>query len=284
MSKSTKIWLIIATILVLLGSAIFAGTIIYSGGNFDKISSTKYQTNTFDISESFNSISVDLSTADLEFVVSETNECKVECFEQQNLTHSAAVLNGVLNIDNTDNRTWRDHFGFNFKSSKVKVYLPSGEYQNVTINSSTGDVNICQGFTFNSLKITLTTGNVKVKDVAVNEELFINVTTGDIEIKSVTAKKITSKGSTGDTYLNNVVAVEHITIERTTGDVEFSGIDAHELFFKTTTGDIEGSILSEKKFDAKTSTGKKVVPNTTNGGDCVLQTSTGDIRVSIKNA
>ncbi|MBR5438605.1 MAG: DUF4097 family beta strand repeat protein [Clostridia bacterium] len=284
MKTSTKIWLIIATVLVLLGLAIFAGAIIYSGGNFSGLATIKYETNAHTINDNFNSISIDVSTADVNFLIAENGECKVECFEQENITHTAIVEDGVLKISETDNRTWTDYIGINFNTSKVTVYLPSGEYQNVTINASTSDVNIRQGFTFNSVQIAVTTGDVNVKDVTINEELFISVTTGDVEIASVTAKKITTKGGTGEIELNSTIALEHITIERSTGDIEFSNIDAYELFIKTSTGDIEGSLLSEKNFKAKTSTGKVRVPSTTNGGNCVLQTSTGDIHVSIKNA
>ena len=283
MSKTAKIWLIIATISLFLGTAICLGAILYSGGSFDKISTTKYQTNTFDISESFNSISVDVSTADIEFIVSETGECKVECFEQKNLTHNVEVLNGVLNISNTDNRTWRDFFGLNFKSSKVKVYLPSSEYQNVIINASTSDVNICQGFTFNSVQIAVTTGDVNVKNVNALEDFIISVTTGDVNVRNVTAKKFTSKGDTGDVYLYNVVAVEHITIERSTGDVEFESIDAPNIFIKTSTGDVEGSVKTGKTFNAKSSTGRVRVPSSTEGGTFVIETDTGDIRVIVSN-
>jgi hypothetical protein len=52
---------------------------------------------------------------------------------------------------------------------------------------------------------------------------------------------------------------------------------------KANTGDIRGSLLSEKIFITKTTTGSVRVPSTASGGTCELITGTGDITVTIKN-
>ena len=70
-------------------------------------------------------------------------------------------------------------------------------------------------------------------------------------------------------------------LERSTGDVKFTLCDAGELFVKTTTGNVIGSLCSEKIFMAKASTGKVEVPKSVTGGICEIETSTGDIRITI---
>ena len=283
MSKSTKIWLVIGALFIFLGTAIFGGVMLYLGGNYNKLSTAKYQTTTFSNLGEFNSILIDVTTADIEIKQSDTLESKVVVYDQENVGYSAVTIDGVLEIKATDNRTWRDYLGISFTTSKVTIYLEKATYYDLLINASTGDVSVMQSFTFNSINVTLSTGDVNISNATILEEFVVNVTTGDVEIKNCTLKKFTSKGGTGDIELDNVIAIEHFTIERSTGDVEFIECDAYELFIKTSTGDIKGTLLSEKKFNAKTNTGKKRVPSTLNGGDCVLNTSTGDIIISIVN-
>ncbi len=86
-----------------------------------------------------------------------------------------------------------------------------------------------------------------------------------------------SDGSTGDITLKNVKASEKITAERSTGDVKIDGSDAPALSLKTTTGDISGSLLTDKIYNVKTSTGNISVPDSRPGGTCEIRTSTGNV-------
>jgi DUF4097 and DUF4098 domain-containing protein YvlB len=63
--------------------------------------------------------------------------------------------------------------------------------------------------------------------------------------------------------------------------VKFEKSDAAELSIKTDTGDVTGTLLTEKIFDAKSSTGDVDVPKTGSGGKCEIRTGTGDIRIKI---
>ena len=59
--------------------------------------------------------------------------------------------------------------------------------------------------------------------------------------------------------------------------------DAATLSIKTDTGDVTGTLLTEKTFDAKASTGDVDVPKTTAGGVCKIRTDTGDICINIED-
>mgnify|MGYP003317120543 CR=1 FL=1 len=65
MSRSTKIWITIASLLVLLGSMTFMGAMMMMEWNFKDLSTNKYETNEYTITEKFDSISVKVSTADI---------------------------------------------------------------------------------------------------------------------------------------------------------------------------------------------------------------------------
>ena len=261
MSKKTKIWLIIASLLCFLGMIIFCAVMVYSDWNFMKLSTVEYQNNTHHISEEFNSISIKTDTADITFKLSNDEKCKVECYEDEKEKHSVAVQDGTLIINNINEKSWYEHIGINFASPRITVYLPKAEYSSLSISESTGDI--------------------RIENMSIGE-LDLCVSTGRTYIANTECKNLTSSGSTGDIYLKNVITLDKINIKRSTGDVGIEGSDATEIFIKTDTGDVTGNLLSNKVFIAKTDTGSINVPKTTVGGRCEITTDTGDIKMKIE--
>lgn len=320
MKKETKLWLITAFSLVLIGCIISGSVMCMLKWDFTKLSTRKYKTSTYEIGESFRDISITTNTADITFVLSDAETCKVECYEKEKELHSVTVEEGTLTIQLIDERAWYDHIGIHFNTPKITVHLPKKEYASLLINESTGDIEIPGGLNFGEVEIKLSTGdvdfyasastcikikgstgNICVKDISANtldlsvstgkvtvsevnckDNLTVKVTTGKAYLTDIECKNIISKGNTGDIFLKNVVAEESISIERSTGDIKFDESDGAEIFIKTDTGDVTGSLLSDKVFIAQTDTGKVDVPKTANGGKCEIETDTGDIRILIK--
>ena len=320
MSKNTKIWLIIGTSLILSGCIIFGGVMTMLQWDFTKLSTTKYETNHYEITESFNNISIITDTADVVFVPSENQKTSVVCHEQKNMKHSVTAHNGQLVIEGVDTRKWYEYIGISFGTPKITVYMPQGEYGKLSIKSSTGNIEIPKDFKFESIDILESTGNVTnyasaleniiiktstgniyvenvsagtldlsvstgritVSDVTCEGDVKIKVSTGKTNLTNIECKNVVSSGNTGGIFLKNVIAAEKFSIERSTGDVKFDGCDAAEIFVETDTGDITGSLLSDKVFVVEADTGSVDVPETTTGGKCEIKTATGDINISIK--
>ena len=114
MRRSTVIWLIIAALLVVTGSIIFTGAMTMVKWDFSKLSTSKYETNTYKIDEDFTSISVDTNTAKISFTLSSDSSCSVICREEENMKHSVQVRDGSLMIEVIDKRSWYQHIGINF--------------------------------------------------------------------------------------------------------------------------------------------------------------------------
>lgn len=319
MSKSSKIWLITAVSLIVLGIMIFTGAMIMAKWDLSKLGTSKYETNTYTIKDTFKNISMKTDTADIKFVLSDDDTCKVVCFEDKNEKHTAVVSKNTLNISKVEKKHWYEYIGINFKTPKITVYLPQREYASLIVNESTGDIEIAKDFTFESIDISLSTGdvenyasasgNIKIKTTTGNifmEDVVasafdLSVSTGDINVKSakcegvmsvkvttgktrlcdISCGSITSKGSTGDIVLENVVAEDSFNITRSTGDVSLEKCDAAELFVTTDTGDVKGSLLSDKVFITKTDTGNVDVPKSVTGGRCEIETDTGNIKIEV---
>ena len=317
MSKVAKVWLIVAASLVLLGVLLVGGVMMSFKWDLGRFITSKCQTNTHEISEEFNSISVNVSTADIAFLVSEDGGRRVVCYEQENLKHLVEVKDGTLFVSLVDTRKWYEHISIYSENPMVTVYLPKDEYAALTVRTSTGDVGIPAGLKFESIYITastadvkcyasaagavkiktstgdifaegisagsldlsVTTGKVKIASVTCLGDLKLESETGDIEIKDVSCKNVISEGDTSDISLLNVIAEERFSIETDTGGIEFDRCDAFEIFIETDTGDVTGSFCSDKIFFAQSNTGRIDVPRTTGGGRCEITTDTGDIRL-----
>ena len=280
MSKRVKIWLLIATLLLLLGSVVFASAMCFLKWDFSKLATSKYQTNSYAITEDYKDIFIDTNTANIIIVPSDDTVCYVECHEQKELSHSVEVTDGVLSIKLIDSRKWYEYIEISSISPKITVYLPKDEYNSLSIDTRTSDIKISNGLKFESVDICLSTGDICMSDIICGS-INLKASTGSTYLSSVECASLSSTGSTGDISMTSLIATESIYIERDTGDVEFDGCDASKILISTNTGDIEGSLLTEKVFVATSDTGKVRVPSSKSGGICEITTDTGDIEITI---
>lgn len=321
MSKRTKIWLITGISLVIIGLITFSAVMTSYRWDFTKLSTVKYISNTYQVTEAFESISIDTDTADIVFSDSDNSTCKVICYEQENVKHTVTVQDGTLTVSEVDKRKWYEHIGIAIESPKITVYLPSNEYNALSIKSSTGDIELPENFSFTSIDILTSTGDVKdyasasgsikiktdtgdisADNISANALEFsvatgkivantvtcagdfkIKVSTGGTQLTDIKCNSLISSGSTGNISLKNVIANERFDIERSTGNVRFDSCDAAEIFVNTDTGNVTGNLLSEKVFIAESDTGNINVPKTSTGGRCEITTDTGDIRIILNS-
>lgn len=300
MGKATKIWIIVAAVLLIGGLTVCFTSASVNGNGFTELCTVKYQTTNHKITDSFDSIAFDTKTSDIRFLPADDGQCKVVCYEEENIRHTVKVESGTLTVTAVDTREWYDHVGINFNTAKITVYLPLGEYNSLNIRNSTGDIEICQELEFDNFDIRASTGDITVENITADEmslsvstghidaknitcdgSLTVTVSTGKSLLRDITCKTFTTEGNTGDLTMTNVVASDSFNIIRTTGDVNFIGCDAAAVFIDTDTGDVSGTFLTGKSFVTETSTGDISLPDSS-GGECRIKTSTGDVNIDIK--
>lgn len=317
MTTATKVWLIVAASLCLLGIIIFGGIVAMANFDLSMLSTSKYTTNEHIITDSFSDIDISSNTADIDLIPSDDGKCRIVCYEEENASRAVSVNNGVLSVKVVNEKKWYHYIGIYSGTPKVSVYLPEDEYGALTISGSTGSINIPDDFSFGDVAITLstgrisyyadskdltltaTTGDITAKDIECKNaslsvstgrvtlsdvecnDLSVKVSTGKAKIENVECDSFTSTGNTGDITLNGLICKKLLSLERSTGDVELHGCDAGELKIVTDTGDVYGSLLSEKVFITSSDTGDINVPKTTTGGKCEITTDTGDIEIEI---
>lgn len=297
--NKTKILLAIASLLVVIGVALFLGTMFSVNWDFSKITTFKFETNTYEITDTYRNISFSTIEANVELVPSQDGQTKVVCYEKAKVKHAVEVKDNVLTISVVDQRQWYDYSGISFVSQKVTVYLPFNDFENATIKSDTGNVKIPSDFSFNvldvslhtgnvvseaqvsTIKIKTSTGNVSVKNLS-NADCTVSSSTGNVHLKDVKASTLSINSSTGNVDLNNVVVANKMTVTLSTGNAYLEKCDAGEIYIKTSTGNVRGSLLSEKNFIANSSTGSVSVPTSNSSAPrCEIKTSTGNIQITI---
>ncbi len=320
MSKAQKIWMLVAVCFVIIGALLFVGVMAALDFDFTKLSTEKCETNTYEISETFENISIDVTTAEIEFAASADESCKVVCEEREKQKHSVTVEDRTLVIDTADTRKWYDVIGVSFENMKITVYLPQDAYSVLRIDTSTGDIDIPKNFSFEKIEITgstatvncdasasnvltvqtdtgditanalcatemrlsTTTGEIHINSVTSNGTVAVETDTGKVRLTDVTCTDFSAESDTGDITLERVIAAGDMRIESGTGDVRFENSDAAKISVETGTGGVFGTLQSEKVFLTETATGRVRVPKTATGGKCEIKTGTGDIDISVQ--
>lgn len=280
MRKSTLIWLIVAASLMVAGALIFTGAMCAMNWDFSSLSTVKYLTNTYEITEDFDEILLQCSTTDVYILPSPDGVLRVECVEEEKITHNVAVDGKILHITENDTRAWYEFISIGSHETSITIYLPENTRLGVQVICSTGDVTV-KNVRTSGLNLKLTTGDISITNTVLTGNIWLRGSTGDVNMENVSCKSITSTAGTGDITLEGVIAQEKFDITRTTGDVKFTACDAPEICVTVDTGDVKGSLLSGKNFTVETSTGDVRVPPSTGGGACVIKTSTGDINISV---
>ena len=304
--------LIITAASLLIGGFVLAlAGFALCGFDFAKLGNTT-KTNTYTVSEDFDSIAIHMDTADVRFVKSSDDTCTVVCVEREDSQHVISVQNGTLTITQKE-LPWYAHVGINTQQESVTLYLPKTEFHSLVIEMDTGNVDMPSTFLYQNAVVETDTGDIRWKatvidalslsvdtgDVEVNgagattlnvesdtgdvelagllcQNISVETDSGDVDVSSVQCANISLKTDTGDVDCQGMIALAKIRIETDTGDVELEACDASSLWIKTDTGDVEGSLLTDKHYITSRTTGKVEVPDTT-GGKCEIITNTGDI-------
>ena len=277
--KKTAIAILIAVLVVAIGGGLlFAGL---SAVNFqiEKLDRTEYVTESYDLTQTIETIDIESRTADVDIVPAEGDTGRVICFGNDQEKYTVVVENGRLIIRPVEGKKGWSIFSFRFKGPRITVTLPRREYELLSASLDTGDLAV-NGLSFTAVNATLHTGDADITGIRA-KSVAVQSNTGDMRLSDIAADTADISVHTGDLKLTGVVCTGDLRCESTTGDIRLTDVDGANVYLKASTGDITGTILTDKTFSAHTSTGDVSVPTGTTGGRCEANTSTGDIKLAI---
>jgi len=218
MKKSTKIWLIVGAALIVLGGIIFVCAMTATHWDYEKLGTDEFETHSYDITESFRHLDIEVHTADIFLAPSEDGQCRVVCRETKNATHRVDVQDGALKVRVSETKRWQIPIGISTVAPTVTVYLPASEYGALEVGTETGVISVPAGFTFDCMELSSNTGDVSVRASA----------SGEIEIET----------DSGDVFVEDVTAGGVLTVESDTGDVTVVHCEAENFRIDSDTGDV----------------------------------------------
>jgi len=246
--------IIISIIFIIVGLILMStgvSTIIKQGFNFGGINVVN---KTIDIENDFTSIDVSDTSSNIEIKLSKTGKCYIECDEYEKAPHVAEVKNGKLKLYCLEEDMF--DLSFSFKNRKNTIYLPKDSYEELSVVSTSGNVEIDEKISFNECSIITTSGNIKLSEVTI-EDLDIAVNSGNIKLDEISCNKLSASTTSGN-----------ITIDDCRGN---------DIVLSVKSGNIKGHFLSDLTYEAKTSSGNVIVPTSKEGGTCKITTTSGNI-------
>lgn len=277
--KRTAIAILIAVLVVAIGSGLCLAGLSAVNFKFDKLDRTEYTTNTYTLSDPIREIDIDGDTADVELLPAEDGVCRVVCFESDREKYDVSSNSGRMIIRPLSKDSW-SLFSLPFKSPKISVYLPAGTYDLLKARLDTGDITADKALSFDTVDVSLDTGDLTFSGVQARQ-ITAHSDTGDLRVGDMTPESADLSVHTGKLDVYNVICTGDLRCESSTGDIRLTDVDGANLYLKASTGDILGTIRTEKVFVASSSTGDVSVPSGAAGGRCEASTSTGDIKLGI---
>ncbi len=265
-----KAWIIVAIVLTALGAAIFTGALFASGFDFSRIPGGDQMTErSWTISEDFQDIDVRVRISDVEFKASEDDVSRVVARESEKVHHEVTVYNDTLKIESVEeNWKWFDLRSLFQMTPSVTVYLPKENYNKLFVSSTTGDIRIPGGFSFDEVKAEASTGDVSVSGT-IRTKLSVKTSTGDITVKDFAASNMELSASTGK-----------ITVQSGTAGYDTNPILSviqGQVIIHVNTGTLRMEDFSCGSLETRGNTGSIHMKNVVTRGDMVLERSTGSI-------
>ncbi len=299
MKKSLHLWLIIATALILAGGLLFCAVMVTLDWDFRKLSTASFVTSHYQPDAPFQSIRISADTADVELRPSDDGTVSVICLENEKAPHAVSVTDGILAIEQIDDRKWFEKIGIYSRSPKITVLLPREQLTSIDITLSTGDLVLTNVACTADVALRCTTGDTALTNVScdnlisrartgelsltsvtVSSSLTVERDTGDVQISACKTSAINVKTDTGDIKMTDT-ACTGVTLQTETGDVSLRDCDAAKIGIVTDTGDVTATLLSGKEFLCQSETGRVRHPASSEGGRCEIRSNTGDILVTV---
>lgn len=318
-SNTKKLIILVIGILLLSGLLSMACGLSSLGFSFLDRSTSRGAGKTFQVSGNYSNIEIESETGNIRFHDAGKDSSRVVWSGSSVTKLSVINRGGTLKITEKYRLPWFLRIGVVSGRSEIDVYLPRQDHKRLEIESDNGNINVPAGFSFSgveiesdtgavdfqadvrgtlkietdtgritcssvnpeNLEINSDTGAVNIADIRAAKDIKAKTDTGKISLANVSSEDLAVKSDTGSLSLTNVSAADSMKLETDTGSISLDRCDAGKIEIESDTGSVTGTLLTEKVFTVKSSTGRIDVPESTFGGECRIKTDTGNITISI---
>ncbi len=315
MKLSTKVILIVSAVLIFSG-IVTVCVFCALGGTFD---TQGFAEKTYNINGSVSNLKVSLGGTDFLLEPSPEGSAYAVCKEAEHITYTVENIEGTLHITEHDTRKWYEFIGISLSAPTVTLYLPAGEYEELTVNTSSGRIKCWESFSFEKISLAASSGAVSCY-ASVSKTLTVETTSGQIDIKNAHAETVKIAATSGRVslsdsepslaelsvtsgalHVNNVncsaliaasssgrisldgtVARNTLRATASSGGIYLQRCDAQTVDLKTTSGRVSATLLTGKLYQVQTSSGIAKYPaSDSDGGFCYVTTTSGNVNITV---
>lgn len=230
-----------------------------------------------DITEPFEDVSVQGISCDVSFSVG-GDTCVVEYHGPSRMACTAEVKNGTLVIQEKLARRLSLRNLFNLKDSRLTVFLPQRQYDELTLEIVSGDIDMPSGDVFRDLELMTVSGDIKLAGAG-GGDVTVETVSGDVEIRDGRVSQLKVRTTSGSMELTAVLAEDQAALRTVSGNIDILSSDAESLEISTTSGDVHTALQTAKEYVTHTTSGEvTIASNVPGAGRCGITTVSGDIR------
>ena len=285
MKRATKIWLIAAAFLIVVGGAVFCAAMSWVHWDFAAVAGSYYEareTRTLTVNEEFRNIVIHCGTEDVSILPSGDGTCSVAFYEEEEkLRHEVEVDEdaATLLITLADTREWYERITFfSDHTPRVTVYLPKTAYGSLVAEA--GDTTLPKELSFEEIVVSADTGDVDCRASA-SGSIRIDTSTGDIRCENVTASALELFASTGRIDARSVTCKGDVKVSVDTGDAFLKDVSCRNVLSRGSTGKVLlDHVIAAETITVERSTGD-VNLKQCDAAELLITTSTGDVNGSL---
>ncbi len=285
----------VIAVAVIMAAGLLCCMVLLTINNFD-LNTIKWETNTYVVEEEFKNISIKGEEAEISLAPSEDDSCKVVCTESERVYNVIEVRDETLAIERVNERKWNRYIGVFAGEIKLTVYLPKAEYEKLTINNSSGGVEIPEEFTFleaevvnssghisfaadvgGSLSLENTSGGMEIESVLVSGDMEAKSTSGSIEISDIECENLTAENTSGGMDMASVLASGNMEVKGTSGSINFENVECINLNVENTSGRVDcANVIASEEICINNSSGG-IELERCDAGNLKLEATSGNI-------
>ena len=254
-------------------------------------------TNTYDFDGPVTELDIDTSSSEVRVIPSKDGKISVVCYEADTMLHDVTLMNGLLKIRRRSGSTRSVAVNIRLE---IIVSLPPGNYDRFDIETSSGSIDVSEGFTVTDAVLEASSGAIRCS-ADVRGQLLSTTSSGSQYMENASCRKIRAKSSSGSVNAENlrgedmefeassgsvrltdVVADKDLRIETSSGSVRLDRCDARDINIKASSGSVKGSLLTGKVFKVKTGSGSAKYPEDGNNGTCTVITTSGSVNITVE--
>ena len=279
----------ISGVFLLIGLIVGGIVLVRTGGDFSEVSNENQvqKEKTFQASQ-VKELRLELTASDVKVTGSaETDQVLIKYPESKSSSYTITEDEGQLTIAEKSNQIV-GVLGFDFffpRDWEVEVILPVDSLDNVTLDSSSGDVDLKQLVIKENLDLSLRSGDVRLETVTVAGETSVQLSSGELGLSNVVSKDLFLEVTSGDIQLEGVLVANQTTLEATSGDIGLSQFKAgQETEISVTSGNIKGDLvgkITEYTIQSSVTSGDNNLPQELDGGykQLRVEATSGDINI-----